>query len=757
MKTGIKHKALAILTAVLMIFAMMPVAALADDSTGTIKIKEGETWQVVDSGVTVENHGTIVKNNGTVTNNSGTIGDNYGTVSENHGIITNNYGSVTENHYDGTVTYNKKTSTYTGRINTNNGEIYVNDGSVAINRGKVKGNFTSVTTNEENGVIETNSGTVFNNYGTIGTNDNYNYNTEAHHEEYVMHNYGTITVNKTIVYQNYGLIETNESGGIVKNISITIDEQGTMATGTVTENRGEVYIVNGTVVTNTGREYYRFLILNYSSHTSVSSNGLKSAFNTEWLGKEAGVPMTATITLTPESGYEIKDVPGLPDNVSAAPNTDGTWTLTATGTKETHINVPESTAKKYTVTVNSGTGGGDYAAGATVTIKANDPADGKRFKGWTTEDGVTFADATAAETTFVMPAKAVTVIATYEDIPPVTHSVTVEDGEGSGNYEEGATVTIKANDPVDGKRFKGWTTEDGVTFANATAAETTFVMPAKAVTVTATYEDSPPVTYSVTVEDGEGGGDYAAGASVTITADAAETGKRFKEWTGADGLTFTSGNATTSQATFTMPARAVTLKATYEDIPVPPEPQDPVSIQDAEVALSKTAFTYNGAVQKPEIKSIGDKTLTEGADYVATWSNASSKNAGTYSVTITGKGDYTGTAKATYTISKAANPLSVTARTATLKAKKLKKKTQKLAAAKVMTVSHSQGAVSYKLAGVKKAKFKKYFKVDARTGKVTVKKKLKKGTYKLTISVTAAGGGNYNAATKTVIATVKIR
>ncbi|MBE6973295.1 MAG: hypothetical protein E7440_05365, partial [Ruminococcaceae bacterium] len=42
----------------------------------------------------------------------------------------------------------------------------------------------------------------------------------------------------------------------------------------------------------------------------------------------------------------------------------------------------------------------------------------------------------------------------------------------------------------------------------------------------------------------------------------------FKEWTGADGLTFTSGSKTTATATFTMPAEAVNVTATYEDIPV---------------------------------------------------------------------------------------------------------------------------------------------------------------------------------------------
>ena len=53
-----------------------------------------------------------------------------------------------------------------------------------------------------------------------------------------------------------------------------------------------------------------------------------------------------------------------------------------------------------------------------MTITANTPDSGKQFKEWTVESGgVTFDRATSASTTFTMPANAVEVTATYEDIP----------------------------------------------------------------------------------------------------------------------------------------------------------------------------------------------------------------------------------------------------------------------------------------------------------------------------------------------------
>ncbi|RFZ76575.1 hypothetical protein DS742_22710 [Lacrimispora amygdalina] len=67
-----------------------------------------------------------------------------------------------------------------------------------------------------------------------------------------------------------------------------------------------------------------------------------------------------------------------------------------------------------------------------------------------------------------------------------TYTVTVTNGTGSGSYSEGQTVTITA-DSRGGYTFSGWSSSDGVTFANSTTSTTTFTMPDKAVTVTANY------------------------------------------------------------------------------------------------------------------------------------------------------------------------------------------------------------------------------------------------------------------------------
>ncbi len=75
---------------------------------------------------------------------------------------------------------------------------------------------------------------------------------------------------------------------------------------------------------------------------------------------------------------------------------------------------------------------------------------------------------------------------------------------GAGNYAEGATVAIDAG-TRSGYTFDGWTSADGVTFANAGSAQTTFTMPAGDVTVTAGFTriSSGPTTYAITAPDAE--------------------------------------------------------------------------------------------------------------------------------------------------------------------------------------------------------------------------------------------------------------
>jgi len=66
-------------------------------------------------------------------------------------------------------------------------------------------------------------------------------------------------------------------------------------------------------------------------------------------------------------------------------------------------------------------------------------------------------------------------------------------------------------------------------------------------------------------------------------------------------------------------------------------------------------------------------------------------------------------------------------------------------------VKKNEGSVTYK-----KVKGDKKITV-ASNGKITVKKGLKKGTYKVVVKVTAKGNGNFLAGSKNATVTIKVK
>ena len=154
--------------------------------------------------------------------------------------------------------------------------------------------------------------------------------------------------------------------------------------------------------------------------------------------------------------------------------------------KATYLSVP-----KYEIVIVDGTKDKSPAkAGETITITAKGAPTGKVFDKWTCETaGVTieFASATSSTTTFEMPACEITIQAHFRDVgttPSV--EIKVKGGTGAGVVKQGDTVTIIANAPAEGKRFKHWENASGEILSTKATYEFSV---RENMTLTAVYED----------------------------------------------------------------------------------------------------------------------------------------------------------------------------------------------------------------------------------------------------------------------------
>ena len=167
----------------------------------------------------------------------------------------------------------------------------------------------------------------------------------------------------------------------------------------------------------------------------------------------------------------------------------------------------------------------------------------------------------------------------------------------------------------------------------------------------------------------------------------------------------------------------------------------------------KDSIIYNGKnhIQEPVIELNGT-TLEKGKDYELYYSSIDT--AGTASLLISFRHKYIGAINITYEIKKASNPLSVKGRTYKVKAKKIKKKAKAVSIASVVKFIKNAGDPKI----YKKKSGNKKIVINPKNGVVTIKKKLKRGTYKVKVYITGQGNINYEkSGSKLVTFKIKVK
>lgn len=181
--------------------------------------------------------------------------------------------------------------------------------------------------------------------------------------------------------------------------------------------------------------------------------------------------------------------------------------------------------------------------------------------------------------------------------------------------------------------------------------------------------------------------------------------------------------------TYTCTVCKATKTEVVPKVAKPTTPTTPTTKQSLSKAkiTGLSSKTYNGKAQtQSKLKVTYDgKTLKQGTDYTVSYKN--NTKAGTATVTVSGKGNYTGSKDASFTIKKAAQSISKVSGSYT-KAYKTN-----------FTLSpKAKGKISYKSSNTKVAT------VNSK-GKVSIK-----GTGKVTITVSAKATSCYKAASKKV-------
>lgn len=87
----------------------------------------------------------------------------------------------------------------------------------------------------------------------------------------------------------------------------------------------------------------------------------------------------------------------------------------------------------------------------------------------------------------------------------------------------------------------------------------------------------------------------------------------------------------------------------YDDLLCRVKPKTSLEDKRVSIGLEQSAFTYTGSAQKPAVVvTFGDRLLSKGSDYTTTYEN--NVNAGHAVVSVKGRGEYSGEAKAYFTI-----------------------------------------------------------------------------------------------------------
>ena len=245
-----------------------------------------------------------------------------------------------------------------------------------------------------------------------------------------------------------------------------------------------------------------------------------------------------------------------------------------------------------------------YDEGTIVDLVAT-PVAGYQFVEWTGDVG-TIIDVYAASATITMNGD-YSITANFEEIPLVQYALDIssttggsvnDPGEGLFTYDEGTVVDLIAEADA-GYQFVEWTGDVG-SIADVYATSTTITMNGD-YSITANFEEIPPVQYDLTISSTEGGSVTTPGEGVSTYGEVSVVGLaaqadedyRFVEWTGDVS---TVADVSAASTTITMHGD-YSVTANFEVVPlsVTTEAATNITANSATLNMDCTVSDFNRA------------------------------------------------------------------------------------------------------------------------------------------------------------------
>ena len=326
-------------------------------------------------------------------------------------------------------------------------------------------------------------------------------------------------------------------------------------------------------------------------------------------------------------------------------------TETQTIAKTGHKSVTDKTISATCTTDGKTEGSHCSVCGAVIKAQDTIKATGHKFGNWTTIKPVTCTESGTqirkCETCGATESKNLSAKGHTEVVDKAIPATCTTDGKTEGSHCSVCGAVIKAQDTIKatGHKFGNWTTikpatctESGTQIRKCENCGATESKSLSAKGHTEVVDKAIPATCTT---DGKTEGSHCSVCNTVIKAQTTITA------TGHKSSGWITDKAASIGVKGSKHKECTVCKKVLETAEIPALSR--ISISKASVTLSTSIYAYDGKAKTPSVNvKVNGKTLKKDTDYTVSYSN--NTKVGTAKVTITGKGNYTGSVSKTYSI-----------------------------------------------------------------------------------------------------------